>query len=352
LAPGETIHEPTVPPRSGPIVPAPGALAPLRTVTASEGFIKLAFSCGGNAEAHEVYRQVDGGVFEKRASDPTCGENEGGVIVDNLVQPETNYCFKVRAFNSTHSAWSNVHCLTTPAPTVAPATPTLVATAVSKTEVALQIRDNSTNERYLRVYRESPSGALTLVGTIYRRSSSAADCYTTGTLVNAHRATGCSVRVADLGLTESTTYCYRAQAGYYLDRTSPDQAILKSGWSRAYAMTPPLPADLEVYAAAPFEPRANWPLTLRFTVCNRGGQPTGVFTTGFDLQGVTTDLPTRFAPSWQAASLAPGECREESFATTPITVGQYAWTVYATPASGVTEPNTANNIRTVWFTVQ
>src|SRR5262245_29240378 len=103
---------------AGTIHPYPSGLV---VTASSESSVKLSFKCGGNADYHRLIRNTAGGA--NSVSLPAFAESLetpkpscfGGAL-DTTVLPQTNYCYKVEAINSTHHAYSSPVCLTTPAP--------------------------------------------------------------------------------------------------------------------------------------------------------------------------------------------------------------------------------------------
>lgn len=148
-----------------------------------------------NESGFEIHRSADGsnGAFTPMAAttaDVTARSDPG-------LNASTQYCYKVRAFNTgggatSYSDFSTAACATTLAP-LSPAAPsdTRVYTA-SASLMAISWVDNSTSETGFEIYRSSavPAGAFALVVTVG---------------VN---ATGAS----DAGLSAQTEYCYRVRA--------------------------------------------------------------------------------------------------------------------------------------------
>lgn len=201
--------EPPEPPtHSGPIIPLPANL----TVRArSESQVIIDFRCGTNADAHEGWRRHGTtGAFARVSSASGCS------FKDATVLPETNYCYRVRALNDTHEAWSSVLCVTTPAPTTPPVAPTVWLDTRWPDIMQVVYRDNSTNENYFRVYRRRVGeSAWSIVSTVRRN---AADRSQSG----ADRSIGEEFVFNDFGLLPETAYEYIVQAGYEpIDVTQP-----------------------------------------------------------------------------------------------------------------------------------
>lgn len=181
----------------GPISPLPRNLA---LVSATESQIRLQFQCGGNADVHITFRQRDGeagpSVLSSTQSCTTLG-----TVVDQTVQPETRYCYFVRAANTTHQAQTSALCVEAPAPTAPPAAPTVWLTTRFTNQIAVIYRDNASNENYFQVHRRRVGDPVfTVVSTVNR--------------AEAHRAVGGELQFSDSGLTTDTLYEYFVQAGY------------------------------------------------------------------------------------------------------------------------------------------
>lgn len=205
--------EPPDPPtHSGPITPAPSNL----TVRArAENQVIIDFNCGGNADAHEGWRRLGNKSFARVSFASGCS------FKDTTVSPETSYCYKVRALNDTHEAWSSMLCVTTLAPTTAPRAPTVWLDTRWPDIMQVVYRDNATNENYLRVYRRRVGeSAWSIVQTVTRNG--------------ADRSTGEMLSFNDFGLVPETAYEYIVQAGYepidatQLARRSNSVAVVES----------------------------------------------------------------------------------------------------------------------------
>ena len=88
---------------------------------------------------------------------------------DDTCDPETNYCYQVRAYNTAgDSAWSNEACDTTPAAPSPPAAPTnLSATAVDYDTIDLAWTDNATDEDGFLIQRKlGPGGTFANLDTV------------------------------------------------------------------------------------------------------------------------------------------------------------------------------------------
>jgi hypothetical protein len=227
--------EPTEPPdHSGPIIPSPTNLI---VRTRSESLVTIDFNCGGNADVHEGWRRLGTtGTFTRTSTASGCS------FKDTSVLPETNYCYRVKALNDTHVAWSPIVCLTTLAPTTNPRAPTVYLDALWQTSIQVVYRDNSTNENYFRIYRRRVGDIKwSIVQTITRPGG-------------AHRGVGGQDQgFMDTGLLPETAYEYVVRAGY--DPIDPAQLPRYSNSLTMVASTrgPNSTADLGCMSATEFD---------------------------------------------------------------------------------------------------
>ena len=207
--------EPPEPPvHSGPIIPSPTNLI---VRTRSESLVTIDFNCGGNADAHEGWRRLGTtGAFTRTSTASGCS------FKDTTVLPEQNYCYRVKALNDTHEAWSPIVCLTTLAPTTNPRAPTVYLDTLWQTSIQVVFRDNSTNENYFRIYRRRVGESTwSILQTVNR--------------AGAHRMIGTEEGFLDTGLLPETAYEYIVQAGY--DPIDPAQLIRRSNSPSMFAST-------------------------------------------------------------------------------------------------------------------
>jgi hypothetical protein len=224
--------EPPEPPEhSGPIVPSPTNLI---VRTRSESLVTIDFNCGGNADVHEGWRRLGPtGTFTRTSTASGCS------FKDTTVLPETNYCYRVKALNDTHEAWSPIVCLTTLAPTTNPRAPTVYLDTLWQTSIQVVFRDNSTNENYFRAYRRRVGESTwSIVQTVNRPG--------------ANRMVGEEHGFVDTGLLPETAYEYIVQAGY--DPIDPAQLVRRSNSPSMVASTrgPNSTADGGCISAAEF----------------------------------------------------------------------------------------------------
>ena len=138
--------------------PAPGVPINLVATAKSTTQIDLTFT-GPNAaqgDYYEVQRSTAGGSYTP-VKNVQVDANGNGLFSDTGLQPNTQYCYKVRRYSSPGSNLSGEACATTPdAPPAAPARLTITATTYN--QISLQWADLSNNENGFQIER-SPDGA-------------------------------------------------------------------------------------------------------------------------------------------------------------------------------------------------
>jgi hypothetical protein len=165
----------------------PAAPTGLKAIGYSYNKVTLAWTDNsGNETAFEIYRKTGSGGFVLVG---VVAPNTT-LFVDTTVSPATRFTYQVRAANDFFaSAYTNpVSVTTVQAPPAAPSG--LTATVVSATEIDLTWTDNRTNETALEVYRQTSSGAYTLLAVLPPGST----------------------RFADTGVTPKTSYSYQVRA--------------------------------------------------------------------------------------------------------------------------------------------
>lgn len=176
---------------------APAAPGSLTAQTLSQTEIQLTWADNSNnEESFRIEQSTAGGAFLEMQ---TLAAGATGAKITGLTAG-TAYSFRVRAGNAVgYSAYSNTGSATTTASTPTgggggtgtPAAPTsLVAQAVSGTEIQLTWNDNSTNEEHFLIERLSSTGVFTQF--------------------NMRSANTTSFRV--VGLTAGTAYTFRLRA--------------------------------------------------------------------------------------------------------------------------------------------
>ncbi len=148
-------------------IPVPAAPANLAAVAASSTQINLSWTDrADNETGFEVERaSAPGGPFAKIAD---LGINTQ-TYADQGLSPNTQYCYRVQAKNSSGgSGFSNTACATTPTPPVPPpaAPTTLVATAVSSSQINLNWTDNATNETGFELERSTDGTNFTKIADL------------------------------------------------------------------------------------------------------------------------------------------------------------------------------------------
>jgi len=200
----------------------PAAPSNVHAVPASDSQIHVDWQDNSSNETgFEIHRSVDGpaGAFVLLAS------TGAGVIArsDSALNPSTEYCYKVRAFNTiggktSSSDFSASACATTLAP-LPPAAPsgTRVYT-VSSSSIAVYWLDNSTSETGFEIHRSADGPA--------------------GTFVLAVSPGANATEAMSFGLNASTQYCYKVRAV----RTGGGTAAYSEFSNTACATTSPPPA--------------------------------------------------------------------------------------------------------------
>jgi len=165
---------------------APAAPSGLTATPAANDRINLAWTdYAVNEQGYKVERSADGVTFTQIG---TTSANQTTYTASNLGPGARSY-FRVRAYNTEDSAYSNVaDATTTSAVPDAPAT--LTAVASSSSQVNLAWADTSDNEQGFKVERSSDGVTFTQIGTAYQNGTS----------------------YADGNLTPGATYSYRVRA--------------------------------------------------------------------------------------------------------------------------------------------
>jgi subtilisin family serine protease/fibronectin type 3 domain-containing protein len=140
----------------------PAAPANLTAVASSSSQMNLTWADASSNEAgFRVYRSVNAGAFTQVASLPAGTTS----YTDSGLQPGTAYGYRITAFNDVGE--SNPAAITVTTPGSVPATPgSLIATAVSASQVNLSWADAANNETGYRVYRSTAGSAYTLLATL------------------------------------------------------------------------------------------------------------------------------------------------------------------------------------------
>lgn len=123
-------------------------------------------------DGFEIERSLDGVTNWVLIASPPRGNGSGGVLtwLDENLNPDTEYFYRIRAFNSvSQSAFSNIASATTQSGQVlAPDAPTtLTAAAASESAIELNWSDNSDNEDGFIIERSTdPSGSWLEIDTV------------------------------------------------------------------------------------------------------------------------------------------------------------------------------------------
>jgi len=122
-------------------------------------------------DGFEIERSLDGVSNWMMIASAPPSNGSGGVVTyqDGNLSPDTEYFYRVRAFNqNSNSAYSNVASATTLGAPAAPEAPTsLIAAAISESEIRLNWLDNSNNELGFSIERSNdPEGPWTEIDTV------------------------------------------------------------------------------------------------------------------------------------------------------------------------------------------
>jgi hypothetical protein len=151
------------PPRSGPINPLPSGLY----VDTNHGgrTIMIRWTCGGNDEYQGSKFQKDGGTWQ--GGDRSCYVSQTAGFDSIPVQPDTQYCFKAYAQNTTHVFQTQPVCVTSDRYREDPVPPRVISITAKSERIELRYTDRSDIESGFRIYRASgsaipPSSAFSL----------------------------------------------------------------------------------------------------------------------------------------------------------------------------------------------
>ncbi|TVR47965.1 MAG: PKD domain-containing protein, partial [Puniceicoccaceae bacterium] len=163
-----------VPGDPGPTPEPPGAPTGLAATAVSHEEVSLSWTAAdGLADGFRIERATGGGSFSLLA------EVGPGVAshADTTVSPETQYSYRVRAFNADgNSPWSNTDTITTPAAPQPPGAPTgLAATVVSHEEVSLSWTAADALADGFRIERATGGGSFGLLVEVGPGATSHAD---------------------------------------------------------------------------------------------------------------------------------------------------------------------------------
>jgi hypothetical protein len=142
-------------------------------------------------DGFEVWYKAGSGNWTLKSS---VGPNICTTDINDLYE-YTDYCFKVRAYNSNGtSAWSNEACTTT----LLKAPSDLIATASASDSIYLSWHDNSSKESGYEIWQQESAGEWLIKTTV-----------------------GANVTLKEiLGLTPGTTYCYKIRAYKLADQST------------------------------------------------------------------------------------------------------------------------------------
>jgi hypothetical protein len=155
------------PPRSGPINPLPSGLY----VDSNQGgrTIMIRWMCGGNAEYQGSKIQKSGGDWQ--SGDRSCNVSQVWGLDSVPVQPNTQYCFRAYAQNTTHVAQTQPVCVTSDRYREDPVAPSVIGITAKVGRIEVRYTDRSDIESGFRIYRalgydSPPSSEYTLVAEL------------------------------------------------------------------------------------------------------------------------------------------------------------------------------------------
>ena len=198
---------------SGPIDPPP---ANLRVAQNGHSMVSLAFQCGRFANRHELRAKQGNGRWRVVRRSLRCSStSRRPQYAYQRVLPETRYCFRVKAINSTDTAQSNHVCFTSLADRTTPTPPTIRIGERNYSKVTVHWTDNSTNETTFRVYRKSGSQRWRARRIVTRH-------------VPAHRGTGQEFTWVDRSVQANVVYEYKVRA---VTRHAHADSPVRTGWA-------------------------------------------------------------------------------------------------------------------------
>jgi transcriptional regulator CtsR/flagellar hook assembly protein FlgD len=152
-----------------PVLNAPSALAATIVSTASITLTWIDNSTDESGFAIERKIGADGTYVQLSG----VGAANAVTYTDNTLMQSTTYYYRIRAFNTGYSAYSNVVTITTP-PLNAPSA--LVATAISQGQIKLTWNDNTTYETSYYIERKiGVSGGYLVIDTVSANSTTYTD---------------------------------------------------------------------------------------------------------------------------------------------------------------------------------
>ena len=238
------------------------------------------------------------------------------IYTDTGLTPETNYCYRIRAWNYYGSSYSADICDITPSLTSSPDPPTgltVTGSTYANITLAWQANATATIELGFRVERRQGGGSWAQVANLGPHSAPGPMGYTDG------------------GLSPNMWYCYQVVAYNLYGMAASNQAC---GWTR------PAPADLTFsggLALTPAAPRRNQAFTLSWYVCNWGQSAASNFTDTAQRDNVETVNRT-------VSTLAPGTCsREWVYYPSGLPAGSHYWYECLDRYNSVPEGNESNN---------
>ncbi|MEK7558568.1 MAG: hypothetical protein AAB507_01960 [Patescibacteria group bacterium] len=188
----------TAPPTVAPVSSTPTAPSNSSATALSSSRIALAWQDNASNESgFKIEGKSSGGTYTQiNMSGALSGTGSGGYYEDSGLSAGTNYCYRVRAYNSTgDSTYSNEACASTQAaPIVQPTAATGSATAITSNSATLNATVN-------------PNGTAT--GAFFQWGTSSSFGNTTQSQIIGNGIININVSANLTGLTPATTYYFR-----------------------------------------------------------------------------------------------------------------------------------------------
>ncbi|MEZ4401517.1 MAG: fibronectin type III domain-containing protein [Kofleriaceae bacterium] len=183
-----------------PIDPPPGTPA---IVLNTDRRLRVGFQCGSLQAANtELLRSLSprGDGTESIWSTPWCVNYK--LIDDYDIQPASEYCYEVIAYNDVYDVGTDRVCATSALDQTPATAPSVAIGTVTQTTIDLSLTDRSNNEGWFRVWARPAGSATRVLKAELRRA------------VRAHRPTGEVLPARLTGLTADTAYTLEVEVGH------------------------------------------------------------------------------------------------------------------------------------------
>lgn len=228
----QSIEDPNDPSeKRGPITPLPRNLF----VETNYGgrTMTIRWTCGGNAMYHVSRISMSGGTWQN--GDLSCAISQVFGVDVIQVQPDTPYCFNVRAWNLDHQATTSTVCERSDRYREAPATPTIRGT-VTSTKIDVIGTDRSDIESGYRLYRKRVGASS--YDLIYSRGRVS--------------GVGSSFTYSDTTVERDTSYYYKLEAWHPWDTSSATMLV------ESWATPPDAPSNVRFPVVEPTAVTVAW----------------------------------------------------------------------------------------------